>query len=56
MNEITEAEKIASIEVKSELTYDNIINKIAEESDISENEVCKVMEIVLNEIHNVIRS
>ena len=52
MNENKETEKIASIKSEARITQEDIINKIAEETNISEKEVREVLE----EMVKVIRS
>ena len=48
MNENKETEKLASIKSESRITQEDIINKIAEETNISEKEVREVLEAIEN--------
>lgn len=52
MNEDKKPEKIASIKSEATITNEDIINRITQETNISENEVREVME----EIDKMIRS
>ena len=52
MNENKETEKLASIKSEATITNEDIINRITQETNISENEVREVME----EIDKMIRS
>ena len=52
MNENKETEKIASIKSGARITEEDIINKIAEETNISEKDV----RVVIEEIDKVLRS
>ena len=48
MKENKETEKLASIKSEATITLDDIINKIAEETNISEKEVREVLEAIDN--------
>ena len=52
MNENKETDKLASIKTEATITQDDIINRITQETNISENEVREVLE----EIDKMIRS
>ena len=48
MNENKDTEKLASIKSEARITQEDIINKIAEETNISEKEVREVLEAIDN--------
>lgn len=48
MNEDKETEKLASIKSEATITLDDIINRIAQETNISEKDVRKVLEAIDN--------
>lgn len=52
MNEDKEPEKLASIKSEAKITLDDIINRIAQETNISEKDV----RVVIEEIDKVLRS
>ena len=48
MNENNETEKIASIKSEATIKQEDIINKIADETNISEKEVREVLDAIAN--------
>ena len=48
MNENKETEKVASIKSEARITQEDIINKIAEETNISEKDVREVLDAIAN--------
>ena len=53
MNENNETEKLASIESESRITQEDIINKIAEETNISEKDVREVLDAIANVVEKL---
>ena len=53
MNENNETEKLASIESESRITQEDIINKIADETNISEKEVREVLDAIANVVEKL---
>lgn len=48
MNENKDTEKMASIKSEARITEEDIINKIAEETNISEKDVREVLDAIAN--------
>lgn len=48
MNEDKEPEKLSSIKIEATISLDDIINRIAQETNISEKDVRKVLEAIDN--------
>ena len=48
MNENKEPEKLSSIKSESTISLDDIINKIAQENNISEKDVREVLDAIAN--------
>ena len=53
MNENNETEKLASIKSESRITQEDIINKIADETNISEKEVREVLDAIANVVEKL---
>lgn len=53
MNEDKETEKLASIKSESRITQEDIINKIADETNISEKEVREVLDAIANVVEKL---
>ena len=53
MNENKEPEKMASIKSEARITQEDIINKIAEETNISEKEVREVLDAIANVVEKL---
>lgn len=54
MNENKETEKMASIKSEARITQEDIINKIAEETNIFEKDVREVLDAIANVLKIVI--
>lgn len=52
MNENKETEKIASIKSEAKITQDDIINKIAEETDVSKDDIENILNVIAKVIEN----
>ena len=52
MNENKETENMASIESEARITHDDIINKIAEETDVSKDDIEDVLNVITKVIEN----
>ena len=53
MNEKKETKNMASIKSESRITQEDIINKIAEETNISEKEVREVLDAIANVVEKL---
>ena len=53
MNENKETEKLASIKSESRITHEDIINKIAKETNISEKDVREVLDAIANVVEKL---
>ena len=53
MNENKETEKIASIKSEATITQDDIINRITQETNISEKEVREVLDAIANVVEKL---
>ena len=53
MNENNETEKLASIKTEARITQEDIINKIAEETNISEKDVREVLDAIANVVEKL---
>ena len=52
MNENKETEKIASIKSEARITQEDIINKIAEETDVSKDDIENILNVIAKVIEN----
>ena len=52
MNENKETEKIASIKSEAKITHEDIINKIAEETDVSKDDIENILNVMAKVIEN----
>ena len=52
MNENKETEKIASIKSEARITEEDIINKIAEETDVSKDDIENILNVIAKVIEN----
>ena len=52
MNENKETEKLLSIENEGTITHDDIINKIAEETDVSKDDIEDILNAMAKVIEN----
>ena len=53
MNENKETEKLASIKSEAKITHDDIINRITQETNISEKEVREVLDAIANVVEKL---
>ena len=53
MNENNETEKLASIKSEAKITQEDIINKITDETNISEKEVREVLDAIANVVEKL---
>ena len=51
-NENKETEKIASIKSEARITEEDIINKIAEETDVSKDDIENILNVIAKVIEN----
>ena len=52
MNENKDTEKIASIKSEATITQEDIINKIAEETDVSKDDIENILNVMAKVIEN----
>lgn len=52
MNENKEPEKMASIKSEARITQEDIINKIAEETDVSKDDIENILNVIAKVIEN----
>ena len=52
MNENKETEKVASIKSEARITQEDIINKIAEETDVSKDDIENILNVIAKVIEN----
>ncbi len=52
MNENKETEKMASIKSEATITQEDIINKIAEETDVSKDDIENILNVMAKVIEN----
>ena len=52
MNENNETEKMASIKSEARKTQEDIINKIAEETDVSKDDIENILNVIAKVIEN----
>ena len=52
MNENKETEKVASIKSEATITQEDIINKIAEETDVSKDDIENILNVIAKVIEN----
>ena len=52
MNENKETEKLASIKSEATITQEDIINKIAEETDVSKDDIENILNVMAKVIEN----
>ena len=52
MNENKETEKLASIKSEAKITQEDIINKIAEETDVSKDDIENILNVMAKVIEN----
>ena len=52
MNENKETEKMASIKSEARITQEDIINKIAEETDVSKDDIENILNVMAKVIEN----
>ena len=52
MNENNETEKIASIKSEATIKQEDIINKIAEETDVSKDDIENILNVIAKVIEN----
>ena len=52
MNENNETEKIASIENEATITHDDIINQLADETDVSKDDIENILNAIAKVIEN----
>ena len=52
MNENNETEKVASVKSEATITQEDIINKIAEETDVSKDDIENILNVMAKVIEN----
>ena len=52
MNENNETEKVASVKSEATITQEDIINKIAEETDVSKDDIENILNVIAKVIEN----